>query len=453
MARPARRQPSQSQRAAPTQSQRAGPSRSQASRRQQVESDEEAEEMDVDGEGSENDADEDRGEDRGEDALTQKVNDLVRLALFHEARRLPLKREDINKKAVQDSRYFKVVFSRAQMILESTFGLQLQELPSKAGLDQEAATAAASENKKEKKAGSRTQATQEDDELEEKGRTVVGKKKAAAIGSKTYILRSTLDSRLIERANKPDAEILEEEALLNFSSGDFFGGGGGGTGANNGVLDDDEDWDDSAEVHPRTHGSIISWTQNDQLGTLGILYVILALILVNGKVVQERVLRNQLKELGLPSTPGHSPIHFTTIFTHRSMKVDDYLSQLLRQGYLDRQIVGEVTGAGRKRARGKVGGDANNDGVGGNAGEMYEWRWGARALCEVGEEDIAKFVAEFMVDHGAGAERGGGDDGEEEEEANDGRRKARVQKMYKGVEKAAGGTLAEIRDWSNPSVP
>lgn len=164
----------------------------------------------------------------------------------------------------------------------------------------------------------------------------------------------------------------------------------------------------------------------------------------------EGVLRNQLKELGLPSTPGRSPIHFTSISTHRSMKIDDYLSQLLRQGYLDRQIAGEVTGAGRKRARGKVGGDANNDGMGNNLGEMYEWRWGARAFCEVGEEDIAKFVAEFMVNHGAGAERGSADDGEEEEDANEGRRKSKIEKMYKGVEKAAGGSLAEIRDWNNP---
>jgi hypothetical protein len=55
-------------------------------------------------------------------------------------------------------------------------------------------------------------------------------------------------------------------------------------------MDDEGEWDDDAELHPRTYGSILSWGQNDQLGALGVLYVILALILVNGKVMQEREL-------------------------------------------------------------------------------------------------------------------------------------------------------------------
>jgi hypothetical protein len=112
---------------------------------------------------------------------------------------------------------------------------------------------------------------------------------AAVIGSKTYILRSVLDARVIELANKTNADILEEEAMLDFGSGDFFGNENG-VRANNAIpLDDDEDWDNDVELHPRTYGSIFSWSQNDQLGCLGILYVILALILVNGKVVQERM--------------------------------------------------------------------------------------------------------------------------------------------------------------------
>lgn len=286
---------------------------------------------------------------------------------------------------------------------------------------------------------------------------------ATAVGSKTYILRSTLDARLIEIANKTDASIVEEEALLNFATGDLFGGDGN-SGAGAAIfLDDDDEWDDGAELHPRTYGSIFSWGQNDQLGALGILYVILALILVNGKVVQERklyfilsmkwrievyfvgALRGQLKELGLPSTAGRSPILFTTIATHRAMKVDDYLSLLLRQGYLDRQIVGEVSGAGRKRARGKVGGDAHND-MGMQAGDMYEWRWGARACCEVGETDIARFVAEFMVNYNTGEKAG---DEDEDDEGTEGRKKTKVEKMYMGVRKAAGGSLAAIRDWNN----
>jgi len=48
---------------------------------------------------------------------------------------------------LQNTRQFKRVYERAQEILEMIFGLQLQELPSKVGLDQEAA-----EVKKTKKA-------------------------------------------------------------------------------------------------------------------------------------------------------------------------------------------------------------------------------------------------------------------------------------------------------------
>jgi len=158
------------------------------------------------------------------------------------------------------------------------------------------------------------------------------------------------------------------------------------------------------------------------------------------------VLRNQLKELGLASAFGPSPIHLTTISTCRSLKLDDYLSQLLRQNYLDRQVVGEYTGASRKRARGKVGGkDGNSEGINGAAGDMYEWKWGARALCEIGEKDVAMFMAEFMTSHGTGAE--GWNEEDEEDGTGEERRKERMKKMYKGVEKAAGGNLAEVRDW------
>jgi hypothetical protein len=232
-----------------------------------------------------------------------------------------LKRDEINKKGewlwlefasrnstvlvLGSSKNFKIVYDKAQAILQKTFGLALQELPSKAGLDQEIAEAAAESNKA-KKPG-RSQAAQDEDELEEARKAITGKKRgalpffvskcwlklmysAAATGSKSYILRSVLDEKLIELANKTHAEILEEEAVLDFGSGDFFGDGAG-AGINDGVLhDDDDDWDDNVELHPRTHGSILSWTQTDQLGSLGILYVILALILVNGKVVQESML-------------------------------------------------------------------------------------------------------------------------------------------------------------------
>lgn len=52
------------------------------------------------------------------------------------------------------------------------------------------------------------------------------------------------------------------------------------------VLEQDENGvnDDNEDVSPST-GAIFSWQSSDQLGSIGLLYVILALILVNGKAI------------------------------------------------------------------------------------------------------------------------------------------------------------------------
>ena len=84
---------------------------------------------------------------------------------------------------------------------------------------------------------------------------------ANASTSKSYILRSTLASELIEAASKADEGLLDEEL----------------------PEDDDDD-----ETVPQTFGSIISWSTSDQLGGLGLLYVILSLILANGHVLSDR---------------------------------------------------------------------------------------------------------------------------------------------------------------------
>jgi melanoma-associated antigen len=44
---------------------------------------------------------------------------------------------------------------------------------------------------------------------------------------------------------------------------------------------------DGAEHGVRTYGSIIAWNSADQLSALGILHVILALILVSGKIITD----------------------------------------------------------------------------------------------------------------------------------------------------------------------
>jgi hypothetical protein len=84
----------------------------------------------------------------------------------------------------------------------------------------------------------------------------------AASGSKTYILRSTLDPKIIQYATLTDEQILEKEMAVEDEG------------------DSDEEYDSG-----RSLGSIINWSKSDQLGSIGILYVILALILVNGRVI------------------------------------------------------------------------------------------------------------------------------------------------------------------------
>jgi hypothetical protein len=149
-------------------------------------------------------------------------------------------------------------------------------------------------------------------------------------------------------------------------------------------------------------------------------------------------LRAHLKRLGLPLT---GMLSFDAQSTHRSMTVEQYLSTLIRHGYLDQQQAGEAAKA--KGKRGRVAANADDD-----SGATYEWRWGPRARSEVGEKGIAQFVAEFMV--------GDADDDEDDEEEEGRRTKGRgaarkesaqdkLEKMLKGVEKAAGGQLADLK--------
>jgi melanoma-associated antigen len=87
---------------------------------------------------------------------------------------------------------------------------------------------------------------------------------ATAASSKQYILRSTLDSTIIEATSVYDIEIDDaEKAELAL------------------WRPNDEDC--------RPEGTLLSWKHGsaNQLGTAGVLHVILALILVNGRVLTD----------------------------------------------------------------------------------------------------------------------------------------------------------------------
>ena len=149
-------------------------------------------------------------------------------------------------------------------------------------------------------------------------------------------------------------------------------------------------------------------------------------------------LRKHLKTLHLPSNANVHPVHNTALSTTRSMNLDAYLSKLLQQNYVDRQQVGgDMTGKKAKKGGGVKRLRTQAEDM--DEGRTYEWRWGTRAFCEVGEEGVAKFVAEFMV-----ASDGDGDEEGVGSAAARKKQQALADKMYAGIQKAAGGKLYEL---------
>ncbi|KAH9992547.1 MAGE family-domain-containing protein, partial [Russula compacta] len=342
---------------------------------------------------------------------------------------------------------FKAVFEQAQSMLRATFGMELVELPTRGAAMQHDGV-----DKMQERAMTQTQNGEEGGGGGAGDRQAVTglRKKAVSQGSKTYILRSTLDPVLVERAATTNKRILEAEAA------------------------DAPDDVDGAGPGVRTYGSLIAWNSADQLSALGILHVILALILVSGKVISDMDLRMLLRRLRLrPPTQLALPAHTQ----HRTLTLDAYLLQLQRQGYLDRTRIGGTGSTSQKRGRGGRGGGGATQQGGSGAGEesdvAWEWRWGPRALAEIGEVAVARFVAEFMAERASsrGGSTGGGPagrvasngggigDGEASEEEGEGegdggrgrgRRtgargeeaQRRLAALLRGVERARAGSLA-----------
>ncbi|KAG7442695.1 MAGE-domain-containing protein [Guyanagaster necrorhizus] len=361
-----------------------------ATQRTQRNRTEETDEEDEEGDDGSMDVDDDEENAPRDDDLVRKSNQLVRLALFAENKRNPLRREEISKKVLGSStRSFNQVFQLAQNTLRKTFGMELVELRSRAELGKDSVGG--------------------DEDLDEVRKTAGVKKKAAAAGSKSYILRSILDPAIIENAAQVNEKILEEEAL------------------------EEDDNDDNDERRTRTYGSLISWSHTDQLGSLGILYIVLALILVSGRVLSDAELRAHLKKLRQPMSGS---VKFDAHSTHKSVSMEAYMNMIIRQGYVERLSVGDAKKGKGKRVRATQRDD--------DSGATYEWRWGNRAHSEVGEKAIAQFVAEFMV-----GEQEAEDD-EEEVGRSRGRQRQdhaqnKVDRMAAGIERAAGGNLSDLK--------
>ncbi|KAF9078267.1 MAGE family-domain-containing protein [Rhodocollybia butyracea] len=417
------------------------------SRAQRVDSDDEDADSDADENANGNDDGEAMEVDGGGGASQEsvdvnlKANQLVRLALFMEHRRLPLKRDEISKKVLgpssRASRSFNRVFEQAQFILNRTFGLELAELHSRDAMERAAAAADPSLNEEQE---------DEDEEATQGKRKGKAAKKKAPTGSKNYILRSILDPTIISFASLPDEEILNAE-LEDMPDLDDDENGSPPPARTQGGRSRRSQSTTNSSV-PACTGTLLSFSSSalpalENPGALGILHVVLSLILVSGRLMGDRDLRAALRQLHLPTGAGvplGRSAHLSGNSGNMNMTIDTYLQHLIRQGYLDRFMVGEAGKAAKAGKRGRTSTAAGNDDEEGN---KYEWRWGIRAQSEIGEKAVAEFIAEFMV----GTNGGDGQDVGGSRRAN-GRGSdsgTKLKKMLDGIEKAAGGNVADLK--------
>lgn len=143
-------------------------------------------------------------------------------------------------------------------------------------------------------------------------------------------------------------------------------------------------------------------------------------------------LRRHLSALRL-SDVG-KPVRFDSGSTTRATSLNEYLTLLIKHYYLEQRQAGGDAGTKKgKRAGGGV--KRVRTGEDGAEDKVYEWTWGPRAHSEVGEKAVARFVAEFMVET---------EFADPENAPDQDRQLEIVEKMYGGIEKASGGTLADV---------
>jgi len=249
---------------------------------------------------------------------------------------------------------------------------------------------------------------------------------ASAASSKQFVLRSVLPPELIAAASQVDRELRDLEVAERNEDETL------------GVPHDD------GEALPE--GSILAHTDRDTLGarSLGLLHVVLALIVVNGRTINEQHLRNWLKKLRMGDK---SLVVFPSSATRQTITLNEWFVEMVRLNYLDRIVsnpgaVGSASGAGKRQRRVRVNADEDS-------GEIVEVRWGERAHAEISEKGVAEWVVEFMLSN----EPQGEADDDDDEPTNAKEQRARNQRhaeerakrdkametMMKDVRRAAGG--------------
>ncbi|WFD43824.1 hypothetical protein MPSI1_002489 [Malassezia psittaci] len=256
------------------------------------------------------------------------------------------------------SRAFPVIFALAQTILRNTFAFELAETR---GRNQENPLLEEQSN------------ALEDQSRNKRPRNETRKRKDISSGS-TWILRSTLPSGLLAQLNQTEER---QDAVLN-------------------------------------------WQDDAQLAEMGVCFLILSIVLLCGRRVEESRLRTYLAQLSLsmdrplPSAlqpfrgNQDSDVQHTQArqraTNDQRQTLATYLVQLQRQGYLEKIRPESVRAS---------------DGTVSEA--ATEYRWGPRAEIEIGEHAVSEFVLRMF----SGVKQ--------EEETR--------QDLTKRIERAAGSSL------------
>ncbi|SGY13384.1 BQ5605_C010g05849 [Microbotryum silenes-dioicae] len=292
--------------------------------------------------------------------------------------------------------------------------------------------------------------------------------------AKVYALRSTLPIQLIRAsAARPlasisssvDEDLAESSALarelINYA-------------------EDDDDGDLSGlhtKQRAEAKGGYIRDVKREEGAAYGILGVILALILVNGKVLGDgQSLFRRKPELSPGSDPVDSRLQTTdqliTYLRRLSLypstiiplspcsshpghlNLDHFIQLMCKQGYLERSASGAAPAAAAAAAARTGHIPATQRTVRGKGADLIEggdaaieYCWGARAEVEIGEVGVAQFI-QTMFEAGGPKKSLGGDDDEEEEEEEEGaterrketpeEKKRKAEKLMIELKRAAG---------------
>ncbi|KWU44388.1 hypothetical protein RHOSPDRAFT_33949 [Rhodotorula sp. JG-1b] len=348
------------------------------------------------------------------------IQGMVRWVLFNESHRRVLRRQDIVKAVLTDGRgrHFTSLLPKVQKILRDVLGLDLVALRPK-----ESATGKAQ--------------------------------------PKAYVVRSIVPLPLLRHLQ------THRYSDLSFS----FNGADQAQDQGNNLSSSKKkslrrvlsEWNADRDAgEDEEQGSVLRDVKREEGALYGILGVVLALILVNGKVLGDDQLVSYLKRLSLtPST--NLPLSLASPHPD-SITLSSFLSHLIKQQYLERGSsahLGAATQGGggggaksqarttqtqRATHRGKEAGGAAEAGD-----PAIEWRWGPRSEVELGQVGVAKFVHQVFTDPGSlprgaqsqtqtqgGKEGGGGGDRFLAEVA----RAAGVKKLA-GTERNKGGGGAD----------